>query len=98
MAWYQYVLSTVFVATLLSSIVFAVRSRVQQDPQKRGIFAARTNISMGIMLLSVASLQLIDFTMSWLRFFVLIMFALVGLFNLFAGLRSHRDYSRKAKY
>lgn len=95
MAWYQYVLSTGFIAALLSSIVFAVRSRSQQDPQKRGLLAARTNISMGIMLLSVATLQLIDFTMSWLRFFVLIMFALVGLFNLFAGLRSNRDFSRK---
>lgn len=95
MAWYQLVFFILTILSLLGSVMFGIRARTHKDPLARGLFAARTNICMGALLLSVVALQLLDFKMSWVRLFVLVLFGLLGLFNLFAGLRSHAQYSRR---
>jgi len=50
------------------------------------------NIAMGVMLILLALIQMLLFAGSTLRVIVGAVFLLLGLFNLFAGLRNHSVY------
>jgi hypothetical protein len=56
--------------------------------------AAKMNISMGAMLISIAIIQLFLFTGSTVRVIVGAVMLLLGLFNLFAGIRNYSLYDR----
>ncbi|MCR8634657.1 MULTISPECIES: YtpI family protein [Paenibacillus] len=79
---------------LILSVYYSFRSRRNQDPKLRGIYAARMNIAMGAMLVVIAVSQLFFFTDSNLRRVFGTICFLLGLFNLFAGLRNHSAYSK----
>jgi len=81
------------IASLLSSVFFSLRARRSTEPVQRGLYTARMNISMGIMLLLMAGIQMVMFAGDTVRVIVGSIFLLLGLFNLFAGLRNHRHYS-----
>lgn len=80
--------------TAASSLFYSVRSRRTKNPKAKGALTAKLNISMGIMLLFIAFIQLLAMD-SWIRITVGIVFLLLGLFNLFAGLRNHRYFSQQ---
>jgi len=52
------------------------------------------NISMGTMMLAIALIQIALFEPSTVRVIVGVVFLLIGLFNLFAGVRNHSIFSR----
>jgi hypothetical protein len=91
----QTILSVLIVITLAMSVYYSIRSRKQTDPKLRGLYTSRMNISMGIMLVIIAITQLFFFTDSNIRRVFGTICFLLGLFNLFAGLRNHSVFSRK---
>ncbi|HTG68217.1 MAG TPA: YtpI family protein [Candidatus Udaeobacter sp.] len=74
--------------SLVFSAIFSFKSRRSADARTRAVFSARMNISMGIMLLFIALVQLFLSGGSTLRIVIGAIFLLLGVFNLFAGLRN----------
>ncbi|MCD1258876.1 YtpI family protein [Paenibacillus athensensis] len=82
------------VLMLALSIYFSFRFRRERDPKRRGLFSARMNMCMGLMLVLLAVTQLFFFTDSTLRRTFGTIFLLIGLFNLFAGIRNYSHFQR----
>jgi len=74
---------------------YSFKSRRAGDPRLRGLYGARMNISMGSMVIGIACLYMLLFSGSTLKVIVGAVLILLGLFNIFAGLRNHAVYSRK---
>ncbi|KIL42375.1 hypothetical protein SD70_00025 [Gordoniibacillus kamchatkensis] len=90
----QLFLFSFIVLTVAMSVGLSVRARREKDPAKRGVWSARLNICMGIMLISIAVSQLFFFNDSNIRRVFGTVCVLLGLFNLFAGIRNYGAYSR----
>mgnify|MGYP001275815637 FL=1 len=93
--WIQTGLSALIVVMLALSVYYSIRHRRQREPRLRGLFAARMNISMGIMLIAISVSQLFFFTDTALRRAFGTVCLLLGLFNLYAGIRNHRVFQAK---
>lgn len=94
MQWLHGVLLVVFACSLFGSVFFSVRYRRQQSRKARGIDAAKMNMSMGAMLVSISFIQLFLFEGSTVRVIVGLVLLLLGLFNLFAGIRNYGAFDR----
>lgn len=92
----QWMLSALIIVFVAFSVYYSFRFRRSTDPKLRGLYGARMNISMGLMLIIIAISQLFFFTDSVTRRIFGTVCLLLGLFNLFAGLRNHSHFSRKA--
>lgn len=92
--WIQSILFILVLLSFFASIYFSITYRRQKDPTLRGLFMARMNISMGLLLIFLSIIQLFLFTPSNTRVALGLIFFLVGLFNLFSGIRNHGIYSR----
>jgi hypothetical protein len=90
----QYILYTAVVVTSLMSFYYSSRRRRADTVKKGGLYSARMNICMGLMLIFIALIQIVMFENSTVRVIVGSLFLLLGLFNLFAGLRNHSVYTR----
>ncbi|HEY8529185.1 MAG TPA: YtpI family protein [Paenibacillaceae bacterium] len=77
------------------TVRYSFKSRRAGDPRLRGLYGARMNISMGSMVIGIACLYMLLFSGSTLKVIVGAVLILLGLFNIFAGLRNHAVYSRK---
>lgn len=89
----QWLLVPGILISLVLSAVFSFKSRRSSDARTRSLFSARMNISMGVMLLFIALVQLFLSGESTLRIVIGAIFLVIGVFNLFAGLRSLSLYS-----
>jgi uncharacterized membrane protein len=85
------ILITVF-GTFFNSIL----QRRNQGMVKR-LYQARMNINMGIMFISIAALQLTMPGSSILRYFLLFLIIMVGLINLYYGIKYRRYYTEMMK-
>lgn len=94
MQWLHGALLVLFACSLFGSVFFSVRYRRQLSRKTRGLDAAKMNMSMGVMLISISIIQLFLFTGSTLRVIVGLVMLLLGLFNLFAGIRNYGVYDR----
>lgn len=92
--FWQTVLSFSAIIAAAASFFFSTKSRRATTIKSRGIYGARTNICMGLMLVIIALIQLMLFEGSTVRMIVGTVFLLLGLFNLFAGIRNHAAFSR----
>lgn len=92
----QIVLSVLIVISLLFTVYYSFRYRRGQDARLRGLYAARMNVAMGVMLTVIAISQLFFFTDSVTRRIFGTICLLLGLFNLFAGIRNHAHFSRQS--
>ncbi|MFC5451960.1 YtpI family protein [Paenibacillus aestuarii] len=90
----QITLFTLICIALGFSLFYSFRSRREADPAKRGLFAARMNICMGLMLVLIAVTQIFFFSESSFRRIFGTVCVLLGLFNLFAGIRNHGHFDR----
>jgi hypothetical protein len=90
--WMHYVLYTVFLITLILTIFYSIKYRRQKADNLRGLFAARMNINMGIMLVCISLFQFLFFNFSNTRVVFGAIILLLGLFNFFAGVRNHSLY------
>lgn len=91
----QILLSAGILITLVATVYYSFRYRRQADARLRGLYAARMNIVMGLMLVLIALIQMLLFQGSTLRVIIGAIFMLLGLFNMFAGLRNHSLYKGK---
>jgi heme/copper-type cytochrome/quinol oxidase subunit 2 len=90
----QTILMAIIVLTLFGSVYFSFKYRSQTDHKLRGLFAAKMNMSMGIMMIAISFIQMLLFSGSTVRVVIGAVFLLIGLFNLFAGIRNHGFFSR----
>ncbi|EFM10240.1 conserved hypothetical protein [Paenibacillus curdlanolyticus YK9] len=88
----QWILFAGIILTSVLSVINSFKSRRAQAIAERGLYAARTNIYMGIMLMLIALIQMLMFSGSTLRVIIGAVFLVIGLFNLFAGLRNRSAY------
>lgn len=79
--------------TSLLSVFFSFKARRQSDMRLRGLYAARLNMSMGVMLLFIALFFMLAYTGSTIKVIIGSLLLVIGLFNLFAGLRNHSVYN-----
>jgi len=93
----QLFLSLAIMITLVMSVFYSFRYRRNTDPNLRGLYAARMNISMGIMLILMSISQLFFFQDSSVRRIFGTICLLLGLFNLYSGIRSHWHFQRLKK-
>lgn len=91
----QTILFALILVTLACSVYYSFRSRKHVDPKLRGIYSSRMNIMMGIMLVLIAVSQLFFFTDSNIRRVFGTICFLLGVFNLFSGLRNHAHFTRQ---
>jgi hypothetical protein len=89
----QFILYFIAIAAAGLSFYYSIRYRRESSVKMRGLYTARMNICMGTMLTVVAVIQLFLFTGSWVRFTVGTLFLLIGLFNLYAGMRNHSRFN-----
>lgn len=94
MQWLHGILLGLIACSLFGSVLFSVRYRRQTSRKTRGIYAAKMNMCMGIMLVSISMIQLLLFSASTVRSIVGAVILLLGLFNLFAGIRNYGMFSR----
>lgn len=80
--------------TTAGAVYYSFRVRRRTSVKQRGLDAAKTNVCMGAMLIASAVWLLFWFSDSALRRAVGTLFVLLGLFNLFVGLRNHGVYRR----
>lgn len=90
----QVLLSILIMISLAFTVFFSFRYRRQTDARLRGLFQARMNICMGIMLILIAVSQLFFFQDTAMRRFFGTVCLLLGLFNLYSGIRSHSHFGR----
>ncbi|MGO4371374.1 YtpI family protein [Paenibacillus sp. 2TAB19] len=88
----QWLLLPCILITLVLSVVFSLKSRRGTDAKLRGMNAAKMNISMGVMLMFIALVQLFLSNESTVRIVIGSLFLVLGVFNLFAGLRNLSVY------
>jgi len=91
----QWVFAPVIMITLVLSVVFSFKGRREKNQNLRGLQTARMNISMGIMLIFIAGVQLLLSAESTVRIVIGALFLVLGVFNLFAGLRNHSIYRKR---
>ncbi|OMF35905.1 hypothetical protein BK133_09420 [Paenibacillus sp. FSL H8-0548] len=89
----QWLLMPGIFISLVFSAVFSFKARRSKDARNRSMLSAKMNISMGIMLLFIALVQLFLSGESTLRIVIGAIFLVLGVFNLFAGLRNLSMYS-----
>jgi len=89
--------SLLILVAVTSSVaaVWSWKSRRATDARLRGLYAARMNICMGPMLIFIALLYMLMFSGSTLKVIIGALLILMGLFNLYAGIRNHAVYSRQ---
>jgi ABC-type spermidine/putrescine transport system permease subunit II len=90
----QSLLPLLIFVPLILSVYYSFKSRRSQDPKLRGIYSARMNMAMGAMLIVIAVSQLFFFTDSNMRRVFGTICLLLGLFNLFAGLRNYSAFNK----
>ncbi|MWC27003.1 YtpI family protein [Paenibacillus sp. MMS18-CY102] len=88
----QWILFAGIILTSVLSVINSFKSRRAKSVAERGLHGARTNIYMGIMLMLIALIQMLMYSGSTLRVIVGAVFLVMGLFNLFAGLRNRSAY------
>lgn len=91
----SWIFGIVILVTLVLSVNFSFRSRRHSDPTIRGLMAARMNVCLGLMLIALALLQMFIYSGSTLRVIVGAVFLVLGIFNLFAGLRNHSFFTKR---
>ena len=90
----QLVLFLFTVLMLVASLFYSIRYRREQEARQRGLYAAKMNICMGILLVTIAVMQLFFFTDSNTRRVFGTICLLLGLFNFFAGVRNYGAFQR----
>lgn len=101
MKWATYIIDGAAIISAIFSLTYSFKSRRTSDANLRGLLGAKMNISMGIMLtlLSITLLFIYDSATdgSTIRVIIGSLFLLIGLFNIFAGIRNRKLYTRRSR-
>lgn len=79
------------------TLFYSIRSRREPDAAKRGLYTARMNIFMGLMLVLIAVTQIFFFSESSFRRIFGTVLVLIGVFNVFVGIRNHGHFDRQLR-
>ncbi|MBB6635916.1 YtpI family protein [Cohnella thailandensis] len=90
----QWILGALVILSSVLSVFFSYRSRRTANAVLRGLYGARMNICLGSTLILLALIQMLLFSGSTLRVIVGAVFLVLGLFNLFAGMRNHSHFTK----
>jgi uncharacterized membrane protein HdeD (DUF308 family) len=90
----QWVFGISIIVSSILSATYSFKARRSTDARLRGLYSSKMNISMGIMLIFIALIQMFMYSGSSIRVVVGALFILLGLFNLFAGIRNHAHFAR----
>lgn len=90
----QIILAVLVIGTAALSAYYSFKSRREPDGKLRGLLGAKLNIHMGLMLIFISILLMLIFSGSSVRVVVCSLFILLGLFNLFAGMKNKTYFSR----
>lgn len=101
MIWVSYTINFLALISMGFSLYYSFKSRRTADTHLRGLLSAKMNISMGIMLTLLSTILLFVFIGqnegSTIRVIIGALFLLIGLFNIFAGLRNRKMYTRRSR-
>ncbi|WP_127531143.1 YtpI family protein [Paenibacillus kobensis] len=92
MVVFHWILFIGIIVTSVLSVVNSIKSRRATAANDRGIYSAQMNIYMGIMLVLIALSQMLMYNGSTVLVIVGAVFMVLGLFNLFAGIRNRSFY------
>ncbi|MDQ0191808.1 YtpI family protein [Paenibacillus wynnii] len=90
----KYLLFILLAIFAINAAIFSIASRRATDPLVKGQKRSIMNVLMGAMLVDLALMAMFLFHGSTLAIVVEALFILIGLFNIFSGLRSNGYYSR----
>jgi Zn-dependent protease len=85
-----------FILALGFTLYYSVKFRRERQPDLRGLLQAKQNISMGFLLVLLSAYPLFV-TSGTAGVIVGLLFLLMGLFNLFAGIRNRSTYNARLK-
>ena len=101
MIWVSYSINFLALISMGFSLYYSFKSRRTKDAHLRGLLGAKMNISMGIMLTLLSIILLFVFVGanegSTIRVIIGSLFLLIGLFNIFAGLRNRKIFSNRSR-
>jgi len=90
----KYLLFILLVVFVLGAAYFSTSSRRSDDPLEKGLKRSMMNVMMGAMLVTLGLMSMFLYHGSTLNIIIEAVFLIIGLFNLFSGLRSYGYYSR----
>ncbi|NUU63884.1 YtpI family protein [Paenibacillus agri] len=90
----KYTLFILLVAFVIGAAYYSFASRRSTDPVDRGLKKSFMNMLLGAMLLTLAMMSMFLYRGSTVGIIVEAAFLIIGIFNLFSGLRSFGHYSR----
>ncbi|MGG1556184.1 MULTISPECIES: YtpI family protein [Paenibacillus] len=93
----QTILFLLICVMLALTVFYSFRYRREAEPVKRGLYTARMNICMGLMLVLIAITQIFFFSESSFRRIFGTVLVLIGVFNFFVGVRNHGHYDRQLR-
>ncbi|QHT60118.1 hypothetical protein GXP70_09305 [Paenibacillus lycopersici] len=88
----HWIIVTLICLTALCSVYFSYNARRTSDVRRRGMLSARLNMCMGVMLVFIALFMMLAFSGSTVKVIISALIIVIGLFNLFAGLRNNSIY------
>ncbi|KGE16277.1 YtpI family protein [Paenibacillus wynnii] len=90
----KYLLFILLAVFSINAAIFSIASRRAVDPLVKGQKRSIMNVLMGAMLVDLALMAMFLFHGSTLGIVVEAIFIIIGLFNIFSGLRSNGYYNR----
>lgn len=80
-------------AFLVGAAFYSITSRRSKDPVDRGLKRAAMNMLLGAMLITLSMMSMFLYRGSTVSVIVEAAFIVIGIFNLFSGLRSFGHYT-----
>jgi uncharacterized membrane protein len=90
----KYLLFVLLVIFVIGAAVFSLSSRRALDPKDKGLKRSVMNVMLGAMLVTLSLISMFLFRGSTINIIVEAAFLLIGVFNIFSGIRSYSYYSR----
>ncbi|AIQ34835.1 MULTISPECIES: YtpI family protein [Paenibacillus] len=90
----KYLLFILLVVFVIGAAVYSLSSRRALNPRVKGLKRSVMNVMLGAMLVTLSLISMFLFRGSTVNIIVEAAFLLIGVFNIFSGLRSYSYYSR----
>lgn len=90
----KYLLFILMVIFVIGAAIFSLSSRRAINPRDKGLKRSVMNVMLGAMLVTLSLMSMFLFRGSTINIIVEAAFFLIGVFNIFSGLRSYSYYSR----
>lgn len=94
---FQYLLYIAAFFAFVFAILYMMKARRADQQRSRGLYTARMNMSLGVLLVTAGSIQLFLFEeTTTVRWIVGSIFVALGLINLYGGYRNHALFKKNA--